>query len=242
MARSFIADKKCICRVCNAEFLAKYRGTSYCSVECRHAEELKAWHTRRAGKGMPTLGYVKCTRCDVDIPGAIGRQKYCAECRKTVNKEKQARHYAKHPQRIKDRQKAFDLKRRDDPARRESVRRSSKKRDDAWRSTPKGNLDHRMSQLVRYSLTSEKKRGRKWESLVGYSISDLLEHIQRQFCKGMSWENMSEWHIDHIVPKSSFNYTSPEDDEFKACWAMSNLRPLWSEENLRKGAKRHHLI
>lgn len=53
---------------------------------------------------------------------------------------------------------------------------------------------------------------------------------------------MGEWHIDHIIPKSSFDYQTPDDDAFKAAWALTNLRPLWSSENLRKKAKRLHLI
>lgn len=32
--------------------------------------------------------------------------------------------------------------------------------------------------------------------------------------------------------------TSPDDPDFKQCWALSNLRPLWAEENLRKGSSR----
>lgn len=34
-----------------------------------------------------------------------------------------------------------------------------------------------------------------------------------------------------------FNYESPDDLEFKECWSLSNLRPLWKIDNLRKGAK-----
>ncbi len=51
----------------------------------------------------------------------------------------------------------------------------------------------------------------------------------------MSFENYGEWHIDHVVPASNFSYDSFEDKEFKDCWALSNLQPLWAEENLKKG-------
>jgi len=45
------------------------------------------------------------------------------------------------------------------------------------------------------------------------------------------------WHIDHIIPKVVFNFKKPEDEDFKRCWAMSNLRPLWSHDNLVKNTK-----
>lgn len=78
--------------------------------------------------------------------------------------------------------------------------------------------------------------------MLGYSQQELAEHLERQFSKGMGWANMGKWHIDHIVPLASFDITGPECPEFKAAWALTNLRPLWAEDNLRKRAKRTHLL
>ena len=58
----------------------------------------------------------------------------------------------------------------------------------------------------------------------------------------MGWHNMGEWHIDHIVPVSSFTITSADDADFKACWALTNLRPMWADENRSKGDKRLTLL
>jgi hypothetical protein len=44
------------------------------------------------------------------------------------------------------------------------------------------------------------------------------------------------------VPISAFTFTSADDPAFRACWALSNLRPLESSANIRKGAKRLHLL
>jgi hypothetical protein len=71
---------------------------------------------------------------------------------------------------------------------------------------------------------------------VGYTLNELKLHLQNQFKDGMSWDNMGEWHIDHIFPISAFNFTKPEDPEFRQCWALDNLRPLWATDNLRKNA------
>ena len=62
----------------------------------------------------------------------------------------------------------------------------------------------------------------------------------------MAWDNYGgrtedprkTWHIDHIIPHSSFNYISLEDTEFQKCWALENLRPLEKIENMKKGNRR----
>jgi hypothetical protein len=108
----------------------------------------------------------------------------------------------------------------------------------AYRATPKGNIDHRMGNGIRKSL-SVGKSGRKWEDLVGYSVDDLKLHLESLFTDGMTWEAFlnGEIHIDHIRPKSSFTYETPDDPEFKECWAIKNLQPLWAIDNLSKGDK-----
>jgi hypothetical protein len=73
---------------------------------------------------------------------------------------------------------------------------------------------------------------------LGYSVLEFVTHIERQFSGGMSWSNMSEWQIDHIIPISS---AKSEDDVF-ALNQLSNLRPMWALENNRKSAKREVLL
>jgi hypothetical protein len=102
-------------------------------------------------------------------------------------------------------------------------------------------LNRNMRSHIWASLRGRKHR-RRWESLVGYTLSDLMQHLERQFVRGMSWDNRHLWHIDHIVPLSSFQFTTPDCEGFKAAWALTNLRPLWSGDNLRKSARRTHLL
>ncbi len=101
-------------------------------------------------------------------------------------------------------------------------------------------LSSRMSRALK-SRGSSKGR-ENWEGLVGYTLQELKAHIERQFANGMSWDNYGEWHLDHIVPVAAFNWKTPDDPEFKACWALTNLRPLWASENFRKRASRLHLL
>lgn len=49
------------------------------------------------------------------------------------------------------------------------------------------------------------------------------------------------WQLDHIIPQSDLPYSSMEEDNFKKCWSLNNLRPLSSKQNLLDGVyrKRH---
>lgn len=104
----------------------------------------------------------------------------------------------------------------------------------------------RMSQRIKQHVERHiggGKGGASWCSLVGYEVEDFIRHIERQFTRSMRWENWGTvWHLDHIVPVSSFRARAAGDDEFRACWALPNLRPLPARENLSKGAKRLYLL
>lgn len=78
------------------------------------------------------------------------------------------------------------------------------------------------------------KNGRHWETLVDYTLKDLMKHLERQFQEGMGWDNFGKWHIDHIIPRAAFHFNTTEDIDFKRCWALTNLQPLWAIDNLRK--------
>lgn len=113
----------------------------------------------------------------------------------------------------------------------------------AWRqrNDPRYALNQRMRNAIRKALRGG-KQGRAWESLVGYTHDDLAAHMQRQMPRGYSMNDFGtgRLHIDHIVPKTLFNVTDP--DELKACWALPNLRPVPAKVNLRKGSRRVTLV
>lgn len=73
----------------------------------------------------------------------------------------------------------------------------------------------------------------KTSNILGYSASQLRERIECQFTKGMSWDNRSEWHIDHKKPISAFIRGGITDP--KTINMLCNLQPLWREDNQSKG-------
>lgn len=82
------------------------------------------------------------------------------------------------------------------------------------------------------------KKARGTAEALGCSFSELRGHIERQFLKGMTWENRSEWHIDHIVPLA----TAKTEEDVIRLNHFTNLRPIWAKDNLSKGAQITHLI
>jgi predicted nucleic acid-binding Zn ribbon protein len=101
----------------------------------------------------------------------------------------------------------------------------------------KKRLNRRVSKTIRRDL-NKGKQGNSWCKLVGWSANDLKLHLEKKFKKGMTWENYGTcWHIDHKIPKAAFNFESYEDIDFKRCWSLKNLQPMWAMENIMKSDK-----
>jgi predicted RNA-binding Zn-ribbon protein involved in translation (DUF1610 family) len=178
---------------------------------------------RRLGVVQQKGVLAKCEGCAVEIVKSNKQHRFCPKCAEQV---------------MLERARATSLAK--------SGVAGSRVAHAAWykakrQSDPAYAINFRFRAAVRRVLNGG-KRGRKWESLVGYTLADLMHHLERQFLKGMTWDNRGDWHIDHIVPLASFSFSSAEDPEFRAAWALTNLRPLWAVDNLRKNATRTHLI
>ena len=89
------------------------------------------------------------------------------------------------------------------------------------------------SRLCNYLKMCGITKKNKTFDIVGCSPQFLKEHLETQFTDGMSWDDRSEWHIDHIIPLSS---AKTEDELYKLCH-YENLQPLWAEDNLKKSNK-----
>lgn len=93
------------------------------------------------------------------------------------------------------------------------------------------NLTNRMrSRIWKYLNILNITKTNKTFEIVGCTPEFLKEHLESQFKIGMSWENRSEWHIDHIIPLSS---AKTEEELYSLCH-YTNLQPLWAEDNLKK--------
>lgn len=71
---------------------------------------------------------------------------------------------------------------------------------------------------------------------LGCSIDELKAWLQSKFTRKMNWGNHgSYWHIDHIIPCDSFDFT--DENHAMTCFHFTNLQPLPARENIIKGNK-----
>lgn len=120
-----------------------------------------------------------------------------------------------------------------------SLPETKQRRNERRRSDPMYKLNRSIGSQIGRSLKGNKK-GAHWEGLTGYTLEQLKKHLEKQFTENMTWDNYGEWHLDHKIPISVFNFTKPEHRDFKKCWALKNLQPLPAKDNLAKGAKLEH--
>lgn len=231
------------CAKCDDPFPKRQGKNVYC-VACAASRRLQ---TRRESaarcKGrhnyVPVGGLIKCQNCGTELTFRGGKHRYCENC-KILARKQAFRKFRKSD-------KGIALYRRLDKERSATPERIEftasyigpylRKR----RSEPKHGLNHRMSTMVGRGLRRG-KGGRAWSQLLGFDIAELMLHLEKQFLPGMTWENIGSWHIDHIVPLSSFSFESSEDAAFRSAWALTNLRPLWAEDNIRKSNQRVLLL
>jgi len=95
----------------------------------------------------------------------------------------------------------------------------------------------KLKENLRVRLVKAINRGQKSGSAVsdlGCSIQEFKLYLESKFQPGMSWSNWTRdgWHIDHIIPLSSFDLKDPVQLK-KACH-YTNLQPLWASDNLAK--------
>lgn len=129
-----------------------------------------------------------------------------------------------------------------------------KKLSDRYYSDPQFKFRRLVSISIARSLKNNgsSKGNQSITKYLPYTMQELKDHLESLFESWMNWSNHGsynynewkdddpstwKWQIDHIIPNSSFNYTSMEDDDFKLCWALENLRPLSAKKNNMKSNK-----
>ena len=119
---------------------------------------------------------------------------------------------------------------------------------------PDFKLNTEISKTIAKVLKKQKssKNNKSCLKYLPYSIQELKDHLEKQFEPWMTWEKWGayksddypgdsstwKWQIDHIIPQSVLPYTSMNDNNFKKCWALENLRPLRADINHHEGINR----
>ena len=162
------------------------------------------------------------------------------------NKEYRHNYYVKHKEKCAEQQREYIRNNREKRYKiTSSYNKKNRDKFKVWkakyREKVKDNPSFKLSTAMRggihhaLKVRNDKKNGRHWEDLVGYTVNELIDHIGKLLKDKMTWENYgSYWHIDHIIPQSWFKYVGTDDPQFKACWTLENLQPLPAIENARK--------
>ncbi len=196
------------CKSCRNEYSKKYHKEN---SEDIHQRKNDYYHT---GIGQQYRKQYSKKRYEKDKEEILLQNKLWREENKEYRKQYLKEYSANNREKIN----AYDRKRR--------------------KSSIKVRLDEALSRQIGASLreVGSSKKNIGWEKAVGYTITQLIEHLQLKFKPEMNWGNYgSYWHIDHIIPKSWFKYSSYEDESFKKCWSLDNLQPLEATENHKKG-------
>jgi hypothetical protein len=250
--RKKIILKKSKCQICGKEFIKNIHNKKYCSKICYRTTINKKY-----------IKIKICPICNKEfIFDYFNHREYCSEkcwkiCRKTSDKQRHKEYRKKYPQiainwRIKNKDYFKNYKKLNkDKIRMQSKKyylnnlKKIKKYRDSHKKQRNQRLHLKKQKNIHYKLTCN-LRSRIWKvlkglnkseptmKLVGCSIDQLKQHIEKQFKKGMSWDNWGiyGWHIDHIKPCASFDLT--KESEQKKCFHYTNLQPLWAKENLKK--------
>jgi hypothetical protein len=147
--------------------------------------------------------------------------------------------------------KEYQLKNKDKINEDARIRKKKRKVED-----PVYKMREAVSKSIYSSLkkNGSSKRGASCFKFLPYTVVQLKEYIEELFDKSwMTWENWGVykvnkwndndpstwvWNLDHIVPQSDLPFISMKEDNFKKCWALSNLRPYSAKQNILDGNRR----
>ena len=126
-----------------------------------------------------------------------------------------------------------------------------------YKNNPSFKLRNRLTCEVGKSLKNigSSKKGHSILEYLPYTIQELKIYLENLFKlpgnEWMNWNNWKKynaktwvdgdestytWNIDHIIPQSDLPHTSMEDENFKLCWSLNNLRPYSAKQNIIDGS------
>jgi len=156
-----------------------------------------------------------------------GLQTYCKDCRKEYsanNRDKIAEYkkeYYQRPESIEQRNEWSREQTKNNPQKRLGDKLSNETRNALLGVHPLGHAVSEQCSIDKVGLTTIQYR----------------EYIESLWTEGMSWDNYGhgkgKWCIDHIIPKSFFDLTDPE--QYRKCSYYTNTQPMWFADNVVKG-------
>jgi len=237
------------CPICNKDFNVSLENKKFCSKECATRSKYDKFSEYLHNKRVENVKPRKCKICGKMFKPEDGNIRICSEeCEKVKNNYMTDGKCLSCGRRIKLEKarnrncfclqcynnKNINTKEIYNNTRGREINRRNhhiKKYNPQYRirKSLSANLSHSLKVL-------NSKKNSSVINYIGCNIDFLKKHLEGQFVKGMSWDNYGKWHIDHIVPCNSFDLL--KEEEIKKCFHYTNLQPLWSYDNISKGANR----
>jgi len=202
-------------------------------IKCKQLKPITEFYERKVNKDKLTGQCKSCIIKDVQK-----RQQQNLECYKEYKKKYRETHICEIQEYYKNnKDKYLVCMQKWRQENREYYLSNRRKYESKRRKDIKHRLNKSISTGILQSLKGN-KNGQHWKTLLNYTLEELQICLEKQWTGGMTWQNYgSAWHIDHRIPISAFNFSKPEHLDFKRCWALSNLQPMWASENISKSNK-----
>lgn len=215
--RKIRKEKKCL--FCKNAFTPPRKNQKFCSAKCK---EKRYAIIKRSKLSKIPKKRKKCLFCKNSFIPTGKSQKFCfIDCWKKsyLNKRKK---YSKKYYKIN----------------RNKINKNKRKR---YKEDIMFKLNSNIGGRIRCSLKfyNLSKNRKHYETLIINTLQEIKEHLEKNFLPGMSWDNYGKngWELDHIISIAFFRFKSTNDVEFKYCWSLDNLQPLWRKDNIKKGDK-----
>lgn len=117
---------------------------------------------------------------------------------------------------------------------------------DYYKNNQKYKLTVLIVNFIKFCFKGTRNRS-KYFKYLPFTIDELKIHLESLFEPWMWWDNWGvykineweddnplswKWNIDHIIPISKLPFKSMEDENFKKCWSLDNLRPYSAKQNI----------
>jgi hypothetical protein len=164
----------------------------------------------------------------------LNQTKEWQEANKEKIKESKKKYYEENKERIKKVRKNY-TENNPEKLKEYNKKYTKRKRQEDITYKLKGNLRNRLYHALKAQVAS---KSFSTLTYIGCSLEEYKKYIESLWLPGMSWENWTTdgWHIDHIVPLTSFNLL--DEEELQKAFHYTNTQPLWAEDNLRKGNRK----
>jgi hypothetical protein len=242
-------SKRAINRRREIEFIKNLPKESHCE-KCNITKPIEQFKLIKSSYKIRTIcngcesNHLKCHCCKellhIDNFGnnktnknRYGKMTVCRNCKSNYDKN----YRDKYKEKNKERKKEYYQKVKNEDWFIEKNKKRIRNYKKEYEDIMSDNFKRMKSNLRRLILVYLKKQKNKLdtkpntESVLGIDFNGFVEHIEKQFLDGMSWDNHGDWHIDHILPCSLSN---GDVNVLLKLFNYQNLHPMWAKDNLSK--------